>query len=89
MSQPSREEYNTLKTQYDQLLEKHQNDTIKIKQKEQALNVPSHQCSSNYRPSRLSIKHKSNSYKHSSPSCRHKSQTNNSRKQQIQYGTRE
>lgn len=56
MSQPTAEEHSSLKKQYDQLLEKNQNDTIKIRQKEQALNVPHHPRSSNCRRSRLSIR---------------------------------
>jgi hypothetical protein len=36
---PTSEEYSSLKQQYDQLLDKNQNDLIKIKQKERNLNV--------------------------------------------------
>lgn len=35
-------EYKSIKAQYDSLLEKNQNDLIKIKQKEKQLNVSAH-----------------------------------------------
>lgn len=36
---PTAEEFNSLKQQYEQLLDKNQNDLIKIRQREKNLNV--------------------------------------------------